>query len=103
MPARKAVDVYAGSVLMGHTHSPQSFTRVSPVDVDQKWIGYVCPTMGTVNGHFMRNRHNSCANGFCLVEAREDGGFNCYIIMIIDGQFSFAGKSYGIKTSRKAA
>jgi hypothetical protein len=51
----------------------------------------------------MRNRPNSWANGFCVVEAREDGGFNCYIIVTIDGQFSFAGKSYGIKTPRKAA
>ncbi len=50
MPSRKAAEVY-GNVLMGHTHSPQSFTRVSPVDVQDKRMAYVAPTMGTTNAH----------------------------------------------------
>jgi hypothetical protein len=55
-PAREAVEVYASSVLMGHTHSAQSYTRISPVDVEQKWQGFVSPILGTTNAAFMRNR-----------------------------------------------
>jgi hypothetical protein len=96
MPSRKAADVY-GNVLMGHTHSPQSFTKISPVDVEQKQMAYVCPTMGTVNAVFMRNRPNSWANGLSVVETRPDGSFNCYIIQTVKGQFSYGGAIYGAK------
>lgn len=102
MLSRKAVEVYAGNVLMGHTHSPQSFTRVSPVDVDQKWMGYVCPTMGSVNARFKRNRPNSWANGLCIVDGRADDNFNCYTCVTVDGQFSFAAVTYGCMASRAA-
>jgi predicted phosphodiesterase len=99
MPARKAVDVYAGNVLMGHTHSPQAFCKVSPVDQTQKHMGYVSPVLGTTNAHFMRNRPNSWAQGFTIVDVREDGNFNVFLILVCDGQFSVAGETYGKKRS----
>ena len=95
-PARKAVDVYACSVLMGHTHSPQSFTRVSPVDAAQTWMGYVSPICGDTNPYYQRNRPNAYANGLTLIEVRSNGNFNCYLC-ITDrrtGEFSYGGQTY---------
>lgn len=102
-PAKKAVEAYGSSVLLGHFHSFQSHTRVSPVDVEQKAMGFVCGTAGTVNAYFMRNKPNSWANGISLVEVRADGNFNCHLLPVVDGQFSFAGETYGEKTRKKRA
>lgn len=95
-PAKKAVDVYACSVLMGHCHSPQSFTRVSPVDQEQTWMGYVSAIAGETNAAYQRNRPNAYANGLTIVEVRPNGNFNCYLA-ITDrntGEFSYGGRTY---------
>ena len=98
MPSRRAVEVYSSSVLQGHTHSPQSFCRVSPVDQAQKHMGYVSPILGGTNAHFMRNRPNSWAGGFTIVETRANGNFNVYLVIVDEhGQFSFGGNVYGGK------
>ena len=91
MPSRRATEVFQSSTLQGHTHSPQSFCRVSTVDQRQKQMGYVSPILGTANAHFMRNRPNSWAHGFTIVDVREDGNFNRYLTIVCDGQFSFGG------------
>src|SRR5580765_477937 len=36
-PAKKAIEIYAGNVLAGHTHAPQSFSKISPVEVKKKY------------------------------------------------------------------
>jgi hypothetical protein len=50
----------------------------------------------------MHNRPNSWAHGFTVVDVREDGNFNVYLIIVCDGQFSFAGQTYGKKTRKSA-
>ena len=94
-PSRKAVELYAANVLAGHTHAPQSFTRISPVEKTQKWMGWIAPILGNVNPEYLRNRPTAWANGFTVVEGRGDGNFNCYPILIHEGKFSFGGRTYG--------
>ena len=84
---------------VGQSNSHQSFCRISPVNVAEKRMGYVCPILGTTNAQFMRNRPNAWANGFCVVEVRADGTFNLYTMIVTKGVFTFAGELYG----RKAA
>jgi hypothetical protein len=96
-PARKAVQLYAGNVLAAHTHSPQVYTQVSPVDCDQKWQAYISPIVGACNPGYLRNRPTGWLNGFSLVELHSDGTFNLYLITIIKGKFSFGGIMYGGK------
>lgn len=93
--AKKAVELYASNVLAAHTHAPQCFTRVSPVDSSQKWQGYISPIIGSLNPHYLRNRPTAWINGFSLVELHEDGTFNLYLINIIKGSFSYGGVVYG--------
>ncbi len=95
-PAKRAVESYTASVLQAHTHSPQSFTRVSPVDKDQTWMGYVSPAMCELNPSYMKNKPSSWANGISIVEIRSNGDFNCYLC-ISDrktGTFSYGGRTY---------
>jgi len=98
-PARKAVDVYACSVLMGHCHSPQSFTRVSPVNQKQTWMGYVSAIGGETNPAYQRNRPNAYANGLTIVEVRPNRNFNCYLAITdrTTGEFSYGGRTYSGK------
>lgn len=94
MTARKALDLYAGNVLCGHTHSPQMFTKTSPVHERHKWQGYVSPIAGHVNPEYLRNRPTSWVNGFTIIDIISSGQFNVYLVNIIDGRFAFGGKVY---------
>jgi hypothetical protein len=100
-PAKRAVELYGASVLAGHTHAPQSFTKVSPVDHTQKHMGWIAPIMGATNPSYLRNRPTAWVNGFTLVETFDDGNFNVYPIIISGGKFSFAGKVYGETKKKK--
>ena len=91
-PAKKAVEAMSSNVLAGHTHAPQSFTRIAPVDKVQKWMGWISPILGATNASFMRNRPNAWLSGFTMVEVMDDGAFNCYPIIVTKGRFSYGGK-----------
>lgn len=97
-PSRKAVELYAGNVLAGHTHAPQTFTKVSPVDAKNKWQGHISPIAGGVNPEYLRNRPTAWVNGFNRIEVIEGTGqFNYYPILVINGTFMWNGRLYGGK------
>lgn len=95
--AKRAVEAYTCSVLQGHNHTMQTYTRVSPVDHTQKWAGYVSPCACELNAAFMKNKPSSWVNGFSIVEVMEDKTFNIYPIVVTKGKFSFGGVEYGQK------
>lgn len=95
-PAKKAVELYSGNVLAGHTHAPQTFTKISPVEHRNKWQGHIAPTAGSVNPSYLRNRPTAWLNGFVRIDIdNKTGHFNLYQIITIDGKFIFNGKQYG--------
>lgn len=94
-PSRKAVELYSGNVLAAHTHSPQSFAKVSPVEIKRKCMGWIAPILGATNPTYLRNRPTAWINGFTEVEVYDKGLFNCYPIVVIDGKFARGGKVYG--------
>ena len=93
--AKRAVEAYTCSVLQGHNHTMQTYTRVSPVDHTQKWAGYVSPCACNLNAAFMKNRPSSWVNGFTIVETMPNGAFNVYPVVVTNGRFSFGGRIYG--------
>jgi predicted phosphodiesterase len=95
--AKKAVETYAGSVLYGHMHAPQSYTKVLPHHRTDKWQGTCSPIVGATNPGYLRNRPTAWLNGFTIVETHGNGLFNVYPVIVVDGQFSFAGQVYGKK------
>lgn len=94
-PAKKAVELYGGNVLAGHTHSPQSYTRISPVEHTQKHMAWIAPCAGNVNPTYLKNRPTAWLNGFTIVETMGNGAFNVYPVITTQGRFSFGGKVYG--------
>ena len=93
-PARKAVELYAGNVLAAHSHAPQLYTKVSPVEHLQKWQGAINAIIGDVNPSYMRNRASAWAHGFAIVELHPDETYNLYLIHIHKGKFSYGGVLY---------
>jgi len=94
-PARKAVEMYASNVLAGHTHAPQTYTKISPVEHSNKWMGTIAPTAGNVNPSYLRNRPTAWLNGFVMIDTLSNGHFNLYSCIVTNGQCCYGGKVYG--------
>jgi hypothetical protein len=95
-PSKKALDIYDQCVLAAHTHAPQSYTKVSPVDHRKKRMAWIAPIGGDINPSYLRNRPTAWVNGITIVELHPNGkSFNCYPIVVTDGTFSFGGVIYG--------
>lgn len=96
-PSKKLVEVYAANVVAGHTHAPQSYTRVSPVNQRERWMGWVSPVLCDLNPAYLRNRPTAWINGFNLTEFQPDGCFNHYPLICPNGRVAYGGKVYGKK------
>lgn len=94
-PSKKAVELYSGNVLAGHTHAPQSFTKISPVEQSNKWQGWIAPILGAVNPSYLRNRPTAWLTGFVDINVLPNGQFNLFPIICLNGQFAMGGKLYG--------
>jgi hypothetical protein len=94
-PAKKAVELYAGNVLAAHSHAPQMFVKISPVEHTHKWAGWINGILGATNPQYLRNRPTAWQTGFSIIEVREDGNFNLYLVIVNNGVFSYGGKTYG--------
>ena len=95
--AKKAVESYCSSVLYGHLHSPQSYTKVLPHDDTEKWMAYCAPCACEVNPEYLRNRPTSFLNGTVAVEFHPNGNFNVHTCVVSNGQFAYGGELYGRK------
>lgn len=95
-PAKKAVEIYGANVLAGHTHSPQSFAKVSPVELRQKWMAWIAPCACNLNPAYIRSRPHAWICGLTIIEVHNTGNFNLYpIILSQNGTFTYGGKEYG--------
>lgn len=94
-PAKKAIEIYGGNVLAGHTHAPQSISKISPVEVKKKYMAWIAPILGATNPAYLSNRPTAWLTGFTVVELREKGLFNLFPVIVLDGKFSYGGKEYG--------
>ena len=99
--AKKAVESYCTSVLYGHLHTAQSYTKVLPHSTKDKWMAWSSPAACTLNPTYLRNKPTAWVNGFDLVELhnpdKDRSNFNVYPILVSEGKFSFNGVIYGEK------
>lgn len=93
--AKRAVEAYGRSVLYGHIHSAQSYTRVAPFSQTEKHMAWCSPIIGITNPTYLRNRPTAWINGFTIVEVQINGNFNVYPIVVTNGRFRFGGVTYG--------
>lgn len=97
--AKRAVESFCTSVLYGHLHTAQSYTKVLPHSTKDKWMGWSSPAACSLNPGYLHNRPTAWVNGFDIVELHEPdkakSNFNVYPIIVSDGRFSFGGVVYG--------
>lgn len=99
--AKRAVETYCASVVYGHMHAPQTYTKVLPHNHRDKWQAHCAPIAGATNPGYLRNRPTAWLNGFVIIELIDpedrNSNFNVYPIIVSEGQFSFGGNVYGKK------
>jgi hypothetical protein len=93
-PSRKAVELYGDNVLAGHTHAPQSFSKISPVDQKHKHMGWIAPILGDCNPVYLENRPTAWLNGFVVIEYYDSAMFNLYPVITFNGKCSYGGHIY---------
>ena len=92
--AAKTSNVFSKSVAYGHTHDVQLYTKThieDPYDYHTaQSIGCLCdrsPSYG-------RGKPNRWVHAFGVLYTRPDGSYNLYVPIIINGRFTFAGKTF---------
>ena len=92
--ARKTVDVFERSVLYGHGHTYQIFTKMTPVG-NEAHSGIAIPCACGLNPDYRGNKPSAWVNGFVEFFIQPNGNFNVYPIVAIDGHFTCpSGKHY---------
>lgn len=92
--AKKLVDSFCATAIMGHIHAASMFTKTSQVKNKDKWVGYTLPTLGTLAPRYAKGRPNAFLNGFGILEKWPNDYVNVYIPIILEGKFSFGGRIY---------
>jgi hypothetical protein len=86
--AKKVVDLYGRSVVYGDKHTQQSFTRISPIDINEAHTAYAIPCLADIKPKWNRDKPNAWLNGFAVFYIRENGDFNLYTVAAIDNSFT---------------
>ncbi len=97
-PAKKAVDVWGKNICIGHFHTASSYTKSSPASQSDRFTGTVLPCLSTTDPKYARGRANTHLTGMGICDVRDDGAFNLFTAVILNGQFSYGGATYGKKT-----
>jgi len=92
--AKRTVDAYHKSVYYGHVHTFQSHMAVSPVDVDDYFLGQSIGCLCNQNPDFMKNRPSSWTHGFAYGYLEDDETFQVNPVPIVKGKFWAAGRRY---------
>lgn len=90
----KTVDTFSKSCAYGHTHDVQMYTKVT---VDDHRGFHTAQSIGCLcnrSPEFLKGRMNRWVNGFGILYVRENGNYNLYVPIIIEGKFTFAGKTF---------
>ena len=92
--AKKIVQDYHCSVFYGHTHDSQSYTSVSPLDVDKFYKAMSCGCLCNKNPSYAKNRPNRWVHGFHYCYVRKDETFHDVFVTIVNGGFYAEGRYY---------
>lgn len=91
--ARKMVEVFEKSVMYGHDHTYQIFTKVTPVD-NEAHSGIAVPCACGLNPSYQGNKPSAWVNGFVEFFVQPNGNFNAYPIVAFNGHFTSPSGQY---------
>ncbi|MEO5366660.1 MAG: hypothetical protein H7831_09960 [Magnetococcus sp. WYHC-3] len=92
--ASKTADSYLKSVMYAHTHDLQLFTKVTVEDPNDY---HSCQSIGCLcdrSPMFLWGRPNRWVHAFAVIYFQDNGNFNAYIPVIVNGKFVFEGKVF---------
>jgi hypothetical protein len=93
--SKNAVDTYCTNVIYGHFHTLQSYTKVLPQAMDQRWAAWSIPALCDFSKmKYLRGNPISWVNGFGILEVFEGGLFNVTQVVVSRGRFAHGGKVY---------
>lgn len=91
---RKALEQYCCNILYGHFHTASSQTKILPHDKKHKWMSWSSPILGKLDQNYLRNAPTGWVNGFNVIEYHDNGMFNLYPVVVMNGQFIYGGKVF---------
>lgn len=91
--AFKTVTDTEHSVMYGHIHTNQQYTKVNMIKADAH-MGISIPCLCRMNPDYAMNRPNNWMQGIGIVYTLPNGNFNHYVVNIIDGKAIWNGKIY---------
>ena len=93
--AHKTADSYSRSCVYCHTHDIQLYTKISVDDARDYHTAQSIGCLCNVSPEYLKGRINRWVNAFGVLYVREDGMYNLYVPVIINGKFVFEGKIFG--------
>lgn len=86
--AKKVVDLYNKNIAYGDKHTDQTFTKVSPVGLDEIHTAYSIPCLANIRPAWNRDKPTAWINGFGVFYVRDDGSFNLYKVVAVKNGFT---------------
>ncbi len=84
--AAKTVDTYARSIVVGHAHTHQCYTKIVPIG-NEPHCCYSVPCACNLNPHYKKGQPNQWVNGFAVFYVYDNGKFNFYPVIALNGHF----------------
>lgn len=92
--SKKTVETVGRSIMYGHTHDCQIYTKIGLLNNQDKHQGISVPCLCDLSPEYMKGKPNKWLHGLSVIYTQRDGNFNAYIINIIDGRAVFNGKVF---------
>lgn len=88
--AKKHVDAMGHSVLYGHVHDIQIFSKVTPAKISH--MAFSAPCSCNLNPEYLRNKPQNWNHGFVIVYVWPSGNFQVDIVRVNSGKCVVQGK-----------
>ena len=92
--AKSAVLSYERSVRFGHFHTYQTYTKNSALEYKYAKTGIAVPCLCTKTPKYGKGKPNKWVQGFNYGYIADDGNYNDYVVVIVDGKCVVNGKVY---------
>ena len=93
--AKKTVEMFENSVCYAHTHNPQIYAKIVPIDTGTYHIATCLGCLSNTQPDYKAGQATRWINQFAVVYLQPRGHFWLYPITIVGGKFIFNGKLYG--------
>lgn len=90
----KHANVFDGSVVYGHLHTPQEYVKTSSFDTGRFHSATSLPCLCDLSPDYMKNKPTSWVHGFGVVYILPDGTFHLYRVIMVGNKFIFNNKLY---------